>query len=282
MRDNMPRDEEALRKRNDHGRLHIYIPTYRRAYLQRTLDGLPTSVMWRTTLVCDKHDAPLLKKYTKRGCGILVVPKEVTSIAKKRAWILENTPFERILMLDDDLHFCYREYDRKGKFWLPRCTRKQFREAIDKIEKLLKRYAHVGISPRQGNNNIKDRGTINTSRCIYALGYHVPTLLRRCELGRIEHREDMDYTLQLFKAGYDNAVLVDFCCQQAYNNKGGASEQRTVAKSDKDAKKLAKLHHPFVRVDLRLYKGSQQRKEVTVQWKKAYAAARKKRKLRAT
>lgn len=259
--------------------MHIYIPTYRRAYLQRTLSHLPTSVMKCTTLVCDKHDEPLLQKYCdERGCDTLVSPAK--TIAQKRAWIIQNTEHRKILMLDDDLTFCRRNYKKDGTFNLLQCTRKEARPAIDWVEEMLGVFAHVGISPRQGNNNVPDKGTRHTYRCIYALGYDTKIMRKVCKFGRIEHREDMDYTLQLFAAGYDNIVSVDYCLQQQYNNKGGASEQRKMEESNADADKLAKIHKPFVKVVEKEYSYSIPRKEVIVYWRKAFAAAAKKRKLK--
>jgi hypothetical protein len=227
--------------------------------------------MSRTTLVCDKQDAKLLQKYVdERGCDIWVSPSK--TIAQKRAWIIENTPHKYILMLDDDLQFCQRQYKMGSTVldWLPYCSRKEVRPMIDQLEHLLKTYAHVGVSPRQGNNHVPDRGVRENARCIYALGYNVKVMRKHCKLGRIEHREDMDYTLQLFAAGYPNIVLVDYCCQQKYNNKGGASEQRKIEASDADAIKLARLHKPFVKVVDRKYSESISRKEVVVFWRKAF------------
>jgi hypothetical protein len=107
---------------------------------------------------------------------------------------------------------------------------------------------------------------------MYALGYDVKVVRKRCELGRIEHREDMDYTLQLLTQGYPNGVYVEVCVDQVYNSKGGASLERSVEGSNRDAEKLAKWFPKFVKVVERAYLKSVPRKEVVVSWKKAYEA----------
>jgi hypothetical protein len=105
---------------------------------------------------------------------------------------------------------------------------------------------------------------------MYCLGYRPEILRRVCELGRIEHREDMDYTLQLLRAGYPNRVNYRLAVgQKAYNAKGGASLERTMEASNADAEKLAELHPGLVRVAEKNYKQSIKRKEVVCSWKKA-------------
>ncbi len=104
---------------------------------------------------------------------------------------------------------------------------------------------------------------------IYALGYDLDKAVPLLELGRIEHREDMDYTLQLLRQGHENILLTDLCVDQKYNAPGGASSERTMEASNADAELLAELHPGLVRVADKKYKGSIPRKEVVVSWKKA-------------
>jgi len=105
------------------------------------------------------------------------------------------------------------------------------------------------------------------------LGYNVPIVKRECELGRIETREDMDYTLQLLRKGFPNIVFFNLCVDQKYNSPGGASLERTVESSNADAEKLATLHPGFVRITEKKYKSSLPRKEVVCSWKKAFKSA---------
>jgi hypothetical protein len=105
---------------------------------------------------------------------------------------------------------------------------------------------------------------------IFSLGYYLPIVVKECELGRIETREDMDVTLQLLRKGYPNAVWHTTVNDQreAYAP-GGCSSHRTIESSNADAYELQRLHPGYVRVVERAYKGSVPRKEVNCQWQKA-------------
>ena len=75
--------------------------------------------------------------------------------------------------------------------------------------------------------------------------------------------------LTLYRAGHPSYQVYDWCVAPgAYGAPGGCSSERTVAASDAAALRLAELHHPFVRVVDKAYKGVP-RKEVVVSWKKA-------------
>lgn len=262
-------------------KLRLYIPTYRRTTFQKTFGLLPRKWQKRVTFVCDVEDEPKLRKLLKREryAKLWVVPRSIKTIAQKRAWIIENTSATILLMLDDDLRFCTRHYKEKkskaeggsDKSSQINSTYEQIDEALTRIENMLQKYAHVGISAKQGNNNMPGRGFAKNVRMIYGLGYQVATVRNVCRLGRIEHREDMDYTLQLLRRGFANRVLLDHCVDQLYNTPGGASVDRKQKDSDRDAELLAKLHSPFVKVVEKKYKVSQIRKEVICSWKKAFA-----------
>lgn len=254
--------------------MHIYIPTYRRTDRQLTLQALPLHWRKKTTLVCDMEDAKYLKPL---GATMLVAPKNIHTIAAKRAWILRTTPYQRIIMLDDDLRFSKRVYAAKYGEGIPKLE-KAGEQAVDmamgNVEEQLRTLAHAGISPRQMNNQGSKGALIAweyNARCIYALGFNVAKVRKHCELGRIEHREDMDYTLQLLTQGFSNAIYLDTCVDQVYNSPGGASLDRNVEYSNADAERLAKLFPGLVKVAEKAYLTSVPRKEVVVSWKKAYA-----------
>lgn len=252
--------------------MHIYIPTYRRVLHQRTFKWLPESRHKSVSLVVDKTDAEEFEEHIEDHPELIIVPKEIKTIAQKRAWLLKTTPHEKILMLDDDLRFARRAYDDNEGFTLKEAKSKDVEWALVMVARKLGHLAHVGIGARQGNNNIKEHLWKRNTRMMYALGYNIPMLKEAgVKFGRIEHREDMDYTLQLLRKGYANAVLVDVTVDQSYNNKGGASLQRTVEASNADAEKLAKLHPGFVKVVEKDYAQSVPRKEVVCYWRNAYA-----------
>lgn len=258
--------------------LRIVIPTHQRVDRQITLRSIPKHWRDRTYLVASTQDEAdeLTDRYQAR---VFSATADVTSIAKKRKFILEwayDKGFNKILMLDDDLRFSRRVFQElpndKFTFKLRKAEFADVDWALHKVERKLGGFAHVGIGPRQGNNGLMTYRRWNPNyRMIYALGYHVPTVVKHCELGRIEHREDMELCLQLLTQGFPNRVLIEAVVDQTYNGPGGARSERTIQRSNDDAMKLAKMFPKFVKVVEREYKQSISRKEVTVAWKKAYA-----------
>jgi hypothetical protein len=255
----MSHDPEALR---------IVIPTYRRKDHQVTFSHIPKAWRPRTTFVIDGRDAVGLRAlFEHTGAEFLIHPPEITTIAAKRAWIIRQTQWSKVLMLDDDLRPCSR---RTGS-GLPTSTPEEVDEMFRLVERKLDECVHVGISARQGNNRLEP-GWNQNKRMMYALGYRTEVVREVCELGRINTREDFDYTLQLLRRGFPNAVYGFFCVDQKYDKSGGCkAEGRTVELSNADAERLAALHPGLIRIVEKDYKTSVPRKEVVVAWAKAFA-----------
>ena len=251
--------------------VRLVIPTYRRMHAQHTWKAL-WAAGWgeRVTFAVDDVDAGHLRSLQGfDGADVLTVPVDVQTIADKRAFLLRWAAgrYAKLVMFDDDLRFAVRRDER-----LVRATPRDVAHHLKILVDVLDVYVHAGWSARQGNNRLTP-GFNENVRMMYVLGYQPEVVVRECELGRIQVREDMDYTLQLLRRGYPNGVSADIACDQEYNAPGGASLERTREQSDRDAERLAELHPGLVRVVQRQYKSSPPRKEVVVQWKKAYASA---------
>lgn len=271
--------------------MQVVIPTHRRMARQATLGFLP--IEWidgrrsTTHLVVDKHDAEVAKLYNTRGAQILVIPDDITTIAAKRAWIIRHFGElgQTIVMFDDDLRFAVRIEPRNGENKkLRQATPNDIADHLAALECLLESEetctVHAGWSARQGNNTKRGDWEMNT-RMMFVLGYDCKTLVEleksgKIELGRINTREDMELTLQLLRLGYPNMVTSEIAADQVagYDAVGGCREERSVASSDIDAMKLAELHPGFVTVVEKAYKGSVNRKEVIVYWKRAYESSK--------
>lgn len=251
--------------------MQIIIPTRGRRNSQLTITWLSKALRQRTTLVCPRKEAMSLESL---GDDITVVkqPDPDWTITKKRKWIMEewlNEGFEKIIMLDDDLRFATRISETD--WHLREISGVELEAEFNRLEeKLGPEFPHVGFGQRQGNNRVDEPGWKIPGKMVYTLGYYLPIVVKECELGRIETREDMDLTLQLLRKGYPNAVwqntVVD---QREYDAPGGASAERTLESSNADCVKLSELHPGYVSFTKRKYKASKPRIEVACQWKKA-------------
>lgn len=260
-------------------RLMIYVPTRGRTHAPITLQNLPGPMLRHTTVVCDtKQEA---KFYNEEFPELYRVRwKPFPHIAAKRAWIFQTTTFSKIIMIDDDLSFAIR--GAKGKLVsLNSDNDLIFNGVWEILEEKMENYRHGGISQRFMNQHKKGSWEYN-AKAHHAMFYHVPTVKKHCKLGQTDRFEDLDYTLQLLRAGFENAIYNDMTVTEpkGFNAPGGVSLYRTAAKIDTGLQRLAKLHPGIVTIVPRedndgdtAFKGNYR---PIIRWKKAIAEGRKK------
>lgn len=252
--------------------IKIYIPTYRRVNNQITYSSLPSWLQPKVVFVVDKQDFQSFSEteglyYEEQ---FLVRPEYIKGIAQKRAWLIANCREEKMIMMDDDLSFEVRD-GAPGKTKV--ATPEDVGYWLMELWKKLNTYAHVGFSVRRHNDKLPV-GWFENSRMQCVLGYRPEVMREECSLGRIETREDFDYTLQLLQRGYPNAICAEILFSQTINATGGISTYRTVESSNAEALQLEEFHPGIVRAVDRKYKTQKSefgtRKEVICYWKKAY------------
>jgi hypothetical protein len=256
----------------------IIIPTRGRVNNQLTLSQFPRELRELTTIICPKKEHFAISGMDT-GEEVLAQPESVTTIARKRAWIMQDLCKERgwdkILMLDDDLRFATRISE--GDWHLREVKGKELIPDIERIrDKLGDEFPHVGFGVRQGNNRLTEVGWKTPGKMCYSLGYYLPVVLKEAHPFILETREDMILSLQLLLKGYPNAIwnttVVD---QKEFGGTGGAAIERTMERSNDDAEKFAQLFPGYVSVVQKAYKSSIPRKEVMVQWVKALENGRR-------
>lgn len=267
--------------------MKILIPTYRRTHIQTTFHNLPTEWKKDTVIVCDEADAVEFRQNPEfHGIDLWIRPEHIKGIAQKRKWIFENILEDKICMMDDDLSFEVRVYGEEQAA-LNSKTRAATPEDIGgwlyDLNATLDNYAHAGFSVRRHNDKLPE-GWFENSRMQCVLGFRPEIIRRECVLGRIELREDFDYTLQLLRLGFPNAICSEILFSQNYNASGGVSTYRTLEYNNEQARTLEALHPGLVKTVQRKYKtqkgeqegGQGERIEVICRWKKAYKEGVKK------
>jgi len=202
----------------------------------------------------------------------------VDGITNVRRWIGEvaqSEGDEHFCMMDDDLGFLIR---RNGiEDWhLFSQEPQETLDMINYVESLLVHgYGAVGISAREGQNRLTDCPTENT-RMIRVLSFNTDAFLG-CEHGRVAVMEDFDILLQLLRKGLPNCITVRYAQGQRQTQEaGGCSDYRSHEVHAAAAEKLAELHAPYVRLRMKKNKSGGafgERKEVTIQWKRAYESS---------
>ena len=267
--------------------LRVYIPTRGRVGVQKTWGYLPESVRKLTKLVIDPDDEPGFKR---TQLPYVVCPEK--GITHVRRWIIEKSAHEKIIMMDDDLRFA----KRTGEITIPEKSGVPTHHYVtvdgealvpmfEGISEKLEDYAHVSIAFRQFSAD-KMVDWYDNTRQMRILCYRKSVIKRHVVLGRVEIMEDFDITLQLLRAGYPNTSGYTFVQDQtATQAPGGCSTYRTHELHDREARKLAELHAPFVQLRQKVNKSKiagafGTRTEVTINWKSALASAGEVRRLR--
>ena len=251
--------------------MQIVIPSRGRRGQQLTLQSLPPELRKRTTIVCPKLEYDRLSCLYK-DVEIVVQPNPEWTIAQKREWIVREwleAGYDKIIMFDDDLRFATRKCANDTH--LREITGDELIPEFARIaDKLGPEFPHVGFDQRQGNNWHKHGGWKSPAKMCYALAYYLPIVVRKCQFDLVEVREDQCVSLQLLLKGYPNAIWTETVVdQRGYDAPGGANDERTVASSNAEARKLAELFPGYVSVKQRPYKASVPRLEVSVRWKQA-------------
>jgi len=259
----------------------IAIPTIGRSGRQVTIGSLDKYWLDRTWLVCPANEVAQFKRSVTSKVNIMGLDRKRNGIHKTRQAILDGlSKFDNdILMLDDDMDFCARPDMSSTK--LITCKEEHaglVGKMLRRVEKLLKTYAAVGISARQGNNHIneplREIARMNNAyaidcKTVKAAGIRFDVL---------PVMEDFDFTLNLFKHGLKNAVIYDYCWNQRGSGAvGGCSTYRTAELQHKCAIKLQKLHgsecvHVVQKNSKSGWKGLETRTDVRIDWRKYWKA----------
>jgi len=266
--------------------MKIYIPSAGRSSVSEILAGpaadFSGDVLARTVYVVPEAQLQSYREaLSKAGLaaeGVVAVSSPVAGIAATRHWIgitCSESGEDKFAMVDDDVRFVRRSTaDGTG---LVKCSEDDVDMMWDAVESFLDTHAHVGVSARQGNNNMgvgkwNALVEINT-RTLRVLCYRTKDFLR-AQHGRVKVMEDFDVNLQLLRMGLTNANLGWWSQDQKMTNApGGCSDYRTHAIHEESARKLAELHHPFVKLRQKVNKTGGEfgtRTEVTIFWKKAF------------
>lgn len=262
----------------------ILIPSRGRSDRVATVDRMPRHVQERVILFVPREE---LAEYRHSYSHIRVVTVSDYShtISQKRErmvrWYVNNHKFPYFFwMMDDDLQFAVRDIPENT------ALRKFEAEDPDDWDHMLllaeataegwgDPICAVGISLRQGNNNLAPEGATNT-RLIRCGLYNTEAFLS-CDHDRLEFMGDFDVMLQMLEMGYDNHVLSEYCQDhRGTNAEGGCEVNRNEEVMNRVANELVALHPPgVVRTKQKVNKTGELavRTDVTIYWKKARASA---------
>lgn len=254
----------------------FYVHSLGRSDNQPTLIYLQAANI-RPVLVVQPHEEHEYRLKFKTT-PVLVLPKAIKGLSSTRQWLLENCPERYMVLCDDDLRFSRKMEGDRTK--LREVKANDMVELVAAMKSRLLRFAHVGVSAREGNNR-KPEFSYTNERIMRVLAYDRERVPPSCRFDRVPAKQDFDMTLQMLRAGLPNCVLYEWAQDQvgASNARGGCATYRTEEMADKAAKELHRLHPDFVTLvtkDNSNWKGFKNptRLEVRIAWKQAYEAGR--------
>lgn len=228
----------------------------------------------RPTLVVQEHEKP---KYGWYASGnVVAVPDAIRTLAPTRDWIIHSMPGDdKVVFMDDDLHFAVRRGDDRTRFRQPESE--DLRMMLRAMDRALDQYPMVGIGAREGGNRVTAEFVFN-SRIMRVLAFRRSYLKNKMlTFHPMVVMEDFHINLQILRSGADTCILNNWVSNQAGGSDapGGCSTYRSDAVQTASAHKLAQLHPGFVRVVQKQTKtawGGKTRTDVVVQWKQARAS----------
>jgi len=258
--------------------MKIFIPTRRREE-QRTWKYLyEAGLNDMVRIVCDEDDRKRLEKQHPEMI-FCVTPESVSGIGHTRQWICEQGPVltgaRYVLMMDDDQQFYARKTEED--WHLRNATTTDIISMVTLMNELARDTDSpmIGLSARQGNQNY-------TEQIVYNKRIHntyvidtVAFAKNGVRFDRMPLMEDFDTALQFLRLGLKTTMVAKYAWgQRASNAAGGCSLYRTNDLQSQAAERLAALHPDFVKVVIKKpktgWKNLEVRKDVRVQWKKAY------------
>lgn len=249
--------------------MRLIITTLGRITRQETLRNLPDPVGEQVELWVQAHEFENSCLYYD---GVYCLPEHIRTLGATRQYLVDLYWGEKIVLMDDDLTFYWREDPEKWNLTIP--PPDQLEEMFETIENVLDVYAHIGLSGREGQNR-EPASHVENTRYMRFLAYNTALWPqdRRVRADRVDGMSDFDTNMQLLRAGLPNRVY--YCWaqgQRATQTPGGMAGQRTRETHFAEVRQMCEMHPGLIipRKKVNVSAGAfGVRDEVTVQWKMA-------------
>lgn len=267
----------------------FYMPSSHRADKLITLKQLPDWVKENMTLLISGNElAEYADIIQKENLNVFFVPEDWL-LADKDQWMFTQEEYRFVIRIEDDLTFFVRDPETHK---LSKATVEQVSEMFDECLKELQceEWPLIGISSR-GGNNFQEKDFVIGTR-MHHIWFVDTDVYKKLDINLVPFKEfvmdDFHVILSYLRNGYPNKVYFKYACDDRGSNApGGASVYRTSSVQWKSACWLATQHPGYVTVKEKTTStgwegmeknslGQNVRTDVTIEWKKAYAAGQSK------
>lgn len=245
----------------------MIITTLSRPWAQRTLEALPDDISDQVELWVQAQEFDL---YSSIYEGVHALPPNIQRLGPTRQYLVDYYRGEKIVLMDDDLGFLWREDPDRWQLTVP--PYHAIRQMFEEIEEALDRYVHVGVSGREGNNREMSY-SVESTRYMRLLAYNTATMPHDVVVDRLDGMSDFDTNLQLLRRGLPSLVFYRWSQgQRSTQAPGGCAVYRTQDTHSAEVAAMLELHPGLVTpVQKRNRSGGEfgVRDEVVVAWKLA-------------
>ena len=261
--------------------LKIVTTTFMREDKQKAIFQIPASLHEHVYMFTREDRVEELRNHIPSSVRIIGNPMDIDGIADIRQRCIEQVPKGKVWVIDDLCTFGWRDENLKQYNDM---DEQKWLEMYNTVDKMLDDYMQVGFSARGGNNHVtEDFKEVGRAYATYGLrtdwmeregirfdGMH--------QLNKeVKLYEDYWITLSMLTKGFKNAIIYKYFFNYTHNNVGGNSTFRTLELQEQAAYELQKHFPQFVTVETKEgtwgKMGMENRKEVRIQWQKAYQSS---------
>lgn len=248
---------------------------------QKAIFQIPSSLHEHVYMFTREDRVDELRKNVPSTVRIIGNPMDIDGIADIRQRCIEQVPKGKVWFIDDLCTFGWRDESLK-----------QFNEMNEEkwlalyltMNDMLDEYMQVGVSARGGNNHVAEDFK-EVGRAYTTYGLRTDWMEREgirfdgmYQLNKdVKLYEDYWITLSMLTKGFKNAIIYKYFFNYTHNNTGGNSTFRTLELQEQAAYELQKHFPQFVTVETKEgawgKMGMENRKEVRIQWQKAFQSS---------
>lgn len=247
--------------------MRYIITTLGRITRQETLANLPESIADKVELWVQAHEYENSCLYYD---DVHALPDHIRTLGPTRQYLLDLYRGEKIVLMDDDLTFYWREDPKDWHLTIP--PELQMMIMFGEVETALDKYAHVGLSGREGQNH-ESAYSVECTRYMRFLAYNTAMFPDHVRLDRVSGMSDFDCNIQLLRAGLPSLVFYRWAQgQKSTQQPGGCTLERTRESHFAEVRRMCELHPGLVVPRKKMNRSGGvfgQRDEVTVAWKMA-------------
>lgn len=261
----------------------IIITTFMREDKQRAVHQIPKALHENVYVFTREDRVSHLRPHIPDSIRIIANPGDIDGIADIRQRCIDHPDVGKgkVWFIDDLCTFGWRDSNLKQ---FNDMSEEKFLDMYHTLDKMLDDYMQVGFSARGGNNHVSE-DIKEVGRAYTTYGLRTDWMEREdirfdgmYKLNRnVKLYEDYWITLSMLTKGFKNAIIYNYFFNYVHNNTGGNSTFRTLELQEQAAHELHKHFPQFVTVETKEgtwgKMGMENRKEVRIQWQKAYQSS---------